>query len=91
MLSILEFLFTLAIEIANAMKFKKAKTRTRAMTVIFVLFFGLVTAVPSTGAIEFLRQGEVIGAAVMGVIALAAAAVGLVIVIRGHKNNWKKY
>ena len=89
--AILEFLFTLVIEIVNAMKFKKAKTRTRAITVIFVLLVGILTAVPSGGAVGFFFQGNMVGAVVMGVIALTFIAFGAIIIVRGHKTNWEKY
>ena len=89
--AIIEILFTLAAEIVKGAKFKRPKTRTRAMTVIFVLFFGMVTAVSTFGAVSLFQEGNTSGSIITGVFALACAVVGAIVIIRGHKSNWKNY
>ena len=61
------------------------------MTVIFVLFFGMLTAVPTFGAVSLFQEGNILGTIIIGVIALGFTVVGAIVIIRGHKTNWKNY
>ena len=88
--AILELLFTIALEIVDTMNFKKYKMRTRVISGIMVLFFGIVSSVPAVGAVSFFKEGNTVGAIVMGIITLAFVVAGIIIVIRGHKTGWEK-
>ena len=88
---IMEIVFTLAAEIIGSMRFKKPQTRVRAMTALFIAFFGLLSVSTGCGAIALFREGSTTGAIIVGVIALAFAVVGATVVTRGHKTDWNKY
>ena len=89
--AILEIIFTLAAEIVGSMRFRNPQTRTKAMMAIFIAFFGILSVSTGGGAIALFREGSTTGAIIVGVIALAFAVVGAIVVTRGHKTDWNKY
>ena len=88
---LLEILFTLADGILRIFPFRKEKSRKWAMTVLYLLLFGIVDGVCVVGAVELYRQGSMAGTIVMGVLSVIGAIVATVLLIRGHRSGWKNW
>lgn len=89
--AILELLFTLLAESVNAIEFKNPKTRTCVLTAIFALFFGTLSGSAAWGAAALFRQGSMAGTVILGCFCLAFIVAGLIVIVRGHKTDWRKY
>ena len=88
--AVLELLFTIAETIIDLIPFKTRKSRTWAMTALYLLLFVLVESVPIVGVVELYQQGSVAGTIVMVMFSAGIAIAAMVVLIRGHKRNWER-
>ncbi|MBQ7329899.1 MAG: hypothetical protein IJX01_08355 [Oscillospiraceae bacterium] len=88
---LLEILFYLVHGIIRILPFKKEKSRIWAMTVLFLLLFGIVDGLFVVNAVGFYHQGSMAGTIVMGVLSVIVAIVAAVLLIRGHRRGWENW
>ena len=88
---LLEILFYLADGIIRILPLKKEKSRNWALTVLYLLLFGIVVGTCVVGAVELHCQGSTAGTIVMSVFSVIGAMVATVLLIRGHRRGWKNW
>jgi hypothetical protein len=84
-----ELLLSVAQAIIKALPFKKETHRIWTMTIFFALVFALLLGILITAAIELYQLGSTEGSLAMGVFSAIMAVVSPVIVICGHRREWK--
>jgi len=91
----MDFVVELVIEVLGELlefalgNIKNPSTRKWALTIFYTILLLGITALPGCFAFSFLKEGNVTGSVVLGVISGALLFGGGFLVIRGHRQNWK--
>ena len=88
---ILELILTVTLEVISGLKFKKQSTRRRVMTAFFSVLATALDGFLIWTTVSTALRGEIVGAAVLGIITLCLIVISVAVVLRGHKNDWEQY
>ena len=90
---LVEFLIELFSELLETVFFDNIKSpnkRKCTLTVFYAAIWLAVTALPAYLAVTFGMAHNTTGAAVLGVLAGAMLLAGGYLIIRGHRQNWRR-